>query len=211
MKKKIVICMVITLIVIGSVISIAKIVKNGMLKEEEGAKWRKQGWLDGEYPAYVLSTKFPTDIIWYGSWEGYRFEVPVRLETEVTPEILKPRKGYEYVYIVIDDTEGKSPLSEEDYKMIVQYVKNDSRYRFIYAGNQLELIAKCGIGRTEYEADEFSVAAFYYPGAKKYVTCYRIWNRSDIETEEQKMDTSYVHYSFADNAFQAYADHMPED
>ncbi len=212
MRKKLILLLLFVVLTLGGVVFwVYHIICTNYNSDDNSSDW-KEGWDIVEYSAYVLREKHPTDIIWYGKWEDYQYEVPVRVETEVSDTILKPREGYQNVYIVIDDTDDNCELVEEDYKKIIQYVQNDGRYHFIYAGNQMELIIKCGLGRIEsIEEDDFSIAAYHYPGADHPTACYGVWKRSDVETEEEKKDTSYVHYSFADNAFTSLVDHMPNN
>ncbi|MGN0164785.1 MAG: hypothetical protein ACI39R_01245 [Lachnospiraceae bacterium] len=161
MKK--IICILLCVIVVGVLVLVGvKIYKESEIPEDPNGKYREEGWASGEYEAYLVREKIPTDIIWYGEWPGCDFEVPVRFETEVTDEILKIRDGYQKVYVVVNDLDGNVGLTDEDYKLITNFINSDSRYNFTYLGkNRLDYLSELeGYGSEHINADELSIGFF---------------------------------------------------
>ncbi len=137
--KKIICALIIVIVVAICTLIGVNIYKNSDLYDSNDteSRYREEGWLQGEFTAYFLREKLPTDIIWYGEYHYYEdFELPVRFETEINDEVLQMRDGYEKVIIFINDLDENLNLSEDDYKLILRYMENNSRYNFMYVGHK---------------------------------------------------------------------------
>ncbi|MDO4317631.1 MAG: hypothetical protein Q4C48_05410 [Lachnospiraceae bacterium] len=154
-------------------------------KEEKPptSKYRDEGWFPGEYAAYAVREKYPTDILWIGPWEEYEWELPVRFAETVDRETLTMRDGFQYMYIVVNDLEGSVTLTEEEYRLINAYVKSDSRYHFVYLGKEkLAEICEYGFGDKEQVTPaDYSVGMYHY--GERLVSSWGIYSQNDIDNE----------------------------
>lgn len=146
MKK--VICVLGCFCVLASILALCiSIYKNKETEDDSTSKYREEGWEIGEYEAYALREKYPTDILWIGPWEGYKWELSIRFAESVDHETLTMRDDFQHMYIVVNDLDGSVTLTEEEYRLINSYVKSDSRYHFLYLGREkLEQICDYGFG-----------------------------------------------------------------
>ena len=99
MKK--VICVLGCLCVLSGILALGvSIYKNKETEDDSSSKYREEGWGLGEYDAYLVRDKYPTDILWIGPWEEYEWELSVRFAETVDRETLAMRAGFQYMYIV---------------------------------------------------------------------------------------------------------------
>ena len=211
MKKKLILAAVSLIVVVGIIMAVKAVWKNA--HEENNvyeSKWRDEGWEAGEYPAYLLRVKYPTDIIWYGNWDDrYPWEIPVRFESEVTNQVLTMRDGFQYVYIVVNDLDGNCDLTDDDYQKIANFVNNSNRYHFIYVGCDPELVCSYFLDKTDFFNEEDNVfALFHYPGSDRPTACTSIFSE---ETEEERSDTQRYHLTIVEQIVFLLEDCYPEE
>ncbi len=147
------------------------------------SKYRDEGWFPGEYAAYAVREKYPTDILWIGPWEEYEWELPVRFSETVDRETLTMRDGFQYMYIVVNDLDGSVALTEEEYRLINSYVKADSRYHFLYLGREkLEQICEYGFGNKE-QITEIDYSLGMYHRGERLVSVWGVYTQDEIDYE----------------------------
>ncbi len=159
------------------------IYKNRKIEDDSSSKYRDEGWEIGEYEAYALREKYPTDILWIGPWEGYEWEISIRFAESVNQETLTMRDGFQYMYIVVNDLDGSVTLTEEEYRLINSYVKSDSRYHFLYLGKErLAEICDYGFGdKEQITALDYSVG-MYHRG-ERLVSAWGDYTQNEIDYE----------------------------
>ncbi|MDO4317632.1 MAG: hypothetical protein Q4C48_05415 [Lachnospiraceae bacterium] len=154
-------------------------------KEEKPptSKYRDEGWFPGEYAAYAVREKYPTDILWIGPWEEYEWELPVRFAETVDRETLTMRDGFRYMYIVVNDLESSVTLTEEEYRLTNAYVKSDSRYHFLYLGKErLAEICDYGFGDKEQITNIDYSVGMYHRG-ERLVSVWGVYTQYEIDYE----------------------------
>lgn len=112
-KKKIIIAIVLLtliLLVVSGIVGYFKVIKPMFFSEEEEKGYEPLG----EYDAHVLTDVYPTDIIWYGKQYEFKYKSNIRYETEYTDEVLKKRDGCSFVYIILNDRDGKLGITREE-------------------------------------------------------------------------------------------------
>ncbi len=138
MKKTICVAIVLAVIFVCTFIGVRIYINSDLYEanNKESSRYGR-GWLQGEYAAYFVREKLPTDIIWYGEYHYYEdYELPVRFETEINDDVLKIRSGYEKAIIFINDLDGNLNFDEEDYKLILRHIEYNTRYNFVYVGTK---------------------------------------------------------------------------
>ncbi len=136
--------------------------------EPDMSRYREEGWYPGEYDAYVIREKYRADIIWIGpEAEYWEWQIPIRFEKEISEDMLKARKGYPYVYVVINDLDGSVHISDDEYLLIKEYLTKNERYSFAYFGEK-DLKRLSDLGFFEYERainkSDLFVGLFYLNG-----------------------------------------------
>ncbi len=159
------------------------IYKNKETEDDSFSKYRDEGWGLGEYDAYAVREKYPTDILWIGPWEEYEWELSIRFAESVNQETLTMRDGFQYMYIVVNDLDGSVTLTEEEYRLINSYVKADSRYHFLYLGRErLAEICDYGFGdKGGITPVDYSVGMYHY--GERLVSSWGIYTQDDIDSE----------------------------
>ncbi len=178
MKKAV--AVFVLLLIIGALVGLSVGIYKNNQREEAS---EKEDWQQGEYEAYFIREKMPADIIWFGQWDGFEFEIPIRFETEITKEALKIRDGYSKAYIVINDLEGDLDFSDEEWDILFKYLLNDSRYNFAYIGtDKLAYVVEKG-GYDPDRISEDDMSAVYLRDNDSLKLIYGCYVKSDKEIE----------------------------
>lgn len=157
MRKKIIIAIAIALVMLFVGYLVVIQILNS--QEEEGYVVSKEGDI------LLLSEGYPTQILIYGEDLGFDERLSVELIDSITAENIKRDESFEHLLIIINDLDGKSDLTEEEWNIIANEVKSSTRSNFIYLGeNQFEKILNTGIIEgelTAFQDGDLSVAAIY--------------------------------------------------
>ena len=182
MKK--LICIVGCLFLLAGLIAASVcIYKNKETEDDSSSKYREEGWEIGEYEAYALREKYPTDILWIGPWEGYKWELSIRFAESVDQETLAMRDDFQHMYIVVNDLDGSVTLTEEEYRLINSYVKSDSRYHFLYLGREkLEQICDYGFGDKDGITPVDYSIGMYHRG-ERLVSVWGVYTENELGLE----------------------------
>lgn len=115
-----------------------------------------------EYEAYVISTLYPTDVIWIGEVLEFEYPIPIREETRLDEDVLKIREGFRHLLVVINDYNGEINVSDDEYKLVLEKLTHDTRYNLCYIGQkQLNHLLELGYPKdTKFE--EYDTGALYY-------------------------------------------------
>ncbi len=167
----------------GLIVIIISIYKNKETEDDSSSKYRDEGWGIGEYEAYALREKYPTDILWIGPWEGYEWEISIRFAESVNRETLTMRDGFQHMYIVVNDLDGSVTLTEEEYRLINSYVKADFRYHFLYLGRErLAEICDYGFGdKGGITPVDYSIGMFHR--GEHLVSVWGVYSQTNIDYE----------------------------
>ncbi len=181
MKKVIVVIFVFS-VIFGIVIGAYTLLKSEK-KEDINDKYRAEGWWPGEYEAYYIREKMPADILWIGTYSGYDFDIPIRIEQTVDRKTINPRTGFNRIIIVVNDLDGKVNLNDNEYEMIVDRVINDSRYMFFYLGTKklLSLVEAAGFNTDSITKNELSV--FLTHNNNEIVFWHGTYDEQDLKNE----------------------------
>ena len=105
----------------------------------------------------IVTESFPTQFVIYGDEIDFAPAVFVRYINAINEENLRIQNGYTHQMIIINDLSGNVNLSDEEWLLINQYVKSDSRYNMFYLGSKefeqlvdLEIVTD---GMLSYETD----------------------------------------------------------
>ncbi len=113
----------------------------------------------------LLSQKYPTKILVYGEKLDFDEKITVENIFEITYDTMKKTGNYAYQLIIINDLNGKSVLSQEEWKIIDDVVKTDADINFLYLGDkQFEKIIEAGIVEediTAFEDGDLSLGLFH--------------------------------------------------
>lgn len=182
MKK--VICVLGCLCVLSGILALGvSIYKNKKTEDDLSSKYREEGWGMGEYDAYLVRDKYPTDILWIGPWEEYEWELSVRFAETVDRETLTIRDDFQHMYIVINDLDGSVTLTEDDYRLISSYVKSDSRYHFLYLGKEkLPQICEYGFGDKDM-ITEIDYSLGLYHCNERLISSWGVYTQNEIDYE----------------------------
>ncbi|MDO4317633.1 MAG: hypothetical protein Q4C48_05420 [Lachnospiraceae bacterium] len=171
------------LLLFGLIAGSVRIYENRGQEDDSFSKFRDEGWGLGEYDAYLVREKYPTDILWIGPWEEYEWELPVRFAETVDRETLTMRDGFQNMYIVINDLDGSVGLTEEEYRLIHSYVKSDSRYHFLYLGKEkLPQICEYGFGDKDM-ISEIDYSLGLYHCNERLISSWGVYTQNEIDYE----------------------------
>ena len=112
----------------------------------------------------ISSKTYPTNILVYGSEIDFDKRLNVTYIDKISKNSLKFDNNFSYQYIVINDLDNKTDLSDEEWKLIGKTVKSDKRCNFIYLGSkELYKIKNSGIlaEGTIYEPEDLSIGLFH--------------------------------------------------
>lgn len=84
----------------------------------------------------IVTETFPTSFVVYGGPIEFDDAVQVQYVNEISSENLQIKNGFEYQMIIINDIEGNTNLSDEEWLIISELVKSDNRYNFFYLGSK---------------------------------------------------------------------------
>lgn len=180
MKK--VICVFFLFLVCAGIVGFSIYIYNNKKNEDDSfSKFREEGWGLGEYDAYLVRDKYPTDILWIGPWEEYEWELSVRFAETVDRETLTIRDGFQHMYIVINDLDGSVTLTEDDYRLINSYVNSDSRYHFLYLGKEkLPQICEYGFGDKDM-ITEIDYSLGLYHSNERLISSWGVYTQNEID------------------------------
>ena len=149
-------------------------------KEENVQNSQETDLAGNELYAYMITEKYPTDIIWIGNTDEFEFTAGagdgtciwhdtdaditlyVRKTDHITQEILNRSSEYQYTLVVVNDINGDVQLTDDEYLLVYDNFLRDSHFYFFYIGkNQLDNFAKLGFYEEDAPRDIDYAASFY--------------------------------------------------
>ena len=166
-----------------------KVLKPEFFPEEEKRTYDPLG----EYEAHYLTDIHRTDIIWYGTQYEFKFESPIRFETEYTDEVLKKREDCSLVYIILNDRDGNLDITREELQKLLDLVDENMLYYLTYLGtSKNEIIKELMDGRMEGQELKMQESfSLFHKDAENI----EIW----LNTVPRSLDDSLVvYYTYSD-------------
>ena len=112
----------------------------------------------------ILSKTYPTNILIYGSEIDFDKKLNVTHIDEINEDSLKFNNDFSYQYIVINDLNDQTNISDEEWKLIDKTIKSDKRCNFLYIGSkELNQIKSLGMLSKDayFEEEDLSVGLFH--------------------------------------------------
>lgn len=156
MKKKIIIVVLLLVILIVGFFAIREYVAQNSDKD---------ALTTVESDIKLLSKEYPTRILVYGEMLEFDDRITTESISEITFDTLKKSEEYIYQLIIINDLNGKNVLSQDEWNIVSDVIKEDNDINFLYLGNkQFEKIVEAGIVEsdlTAFEDGDLSLGVFY--------------------------------------------------
>lgn len=89
-----------------------------------------------ERGAYLLTKRYPTDVIWFGEYSELEYAINVRFPGTISRDSIKKEENCSKAMIVINDYSSETGVTKDDIDLIFEILSTDSRYIFFYMGRK---------------------------------------------------------------------------